>query len=76
MILQETGLWDGRVKVLQVTNAKSQSIELRILASAASPENAWNLKCYIREKIIFFLQKEYPQCLPRLRVEFEKRRIV
>jgi Small-conductance mechanosensitive channel len=54
LVLEETGLWDRRVKVLQVTNAKSHTIEVRILASATSPENAWNLRCYIREKLISF----------------------
>ncbi|MDR1057181.1 MAG: mechanosensitive ion channel family protein [Coxiellaceae bacterium] len=71
-ILNETNLWDGKIKDLQVTNTKPQAVELRILASASNPTNAWDLKCFIREKLICFLQKEYPHCLPKLRVEIEK----
>jgi small-conductance mechanosensitive channel len=71
-ILEETDLWDRKVKTLQVTNAKAHSIEIRILASAIDHDKAWDLRCYIREKLISFLQKEYPRCLPRLRVSFER----
>jgi small-conductance mechanosensitive channel len=70
-ILANTPLWDGKVKTLQVTEAKSHSIELRILVSAANPDNAWDLRCHVREKMISFLQQEFPQCLPRLRVSLE-----
>jgi len=72
IILQETDLWDGRIKSLQVSNAKSQTIELRILVSACNPAAAWNLRCYVREKIITFLQNNYPQCLPKMRLELKQ----
>jgi len=32
--------------------------------------SAWDLRCYVREKLIDFLQREYPNCLPRLPAEF------
>ena len=31
--------------------------------------DAWNLRCHVREGLIEFLQREYPQALPRLRAE-------
>jgi small-conductance mechanosensitive channel len=71
-ILEKSPHWDKKVKVLQVTNTTERTVELRALMSAADSPTAWNLRCEVREKLIEFLQKEYPQSLPRMRVELEK----
>ena len=71
-ILAETDLWDKRVSALQVTNSTDQSVEVRILASAANSGNTFNLRCLIRERMIQFLQKNYPDSLPRTRMELNK----
>ncbi len=68
-ILQESDLWDKKVCVLQVTNTTERTLELRALMSAADASAAWSLRCEVREKLIEFVQKKYPQALPRLRVE-------
>lgn len=70
-IVEEEPLWDGRVCVLQVTDANERTIELRALVSAADAGRAWDLRVSVREKLIAFLQRELPDCLPRLRVENE-----
>jgi small-conductance mechanosensitive channel len=70
-ILAASPLWDGKVKVLQVTDAKPQTLELRALASAADASAAWDLRCEIREKLIAFLQTHYPASLPRVRAELQ-----
>lgn len=57
LILHETGLWDQKTKELQVIDIRAKTIELRILASASNSADVWNLQCYIREKLIEFLQK-------------------
>lgn len=62
-------LWDGRVCVLQVTEAKGDSLELRALASARTSPEAWDLRCEIREKMIVWLQSNYPEALPVRRAE-------
>ena len=59
--------WGERVCVLQVTKALERTIELRALVSAADSPSAWDLRCHVREKLIEFLQRHYPQCLPRVR---------
>ncbi len=64
--------WDGRVCVLQVTEAKDQTIELRALVSAPDSPKAWDLRCKVREKLIGYLQSEFPDCLPRVRAEIER----
>jgi small-conductance mechanosensitive channel len=68
-ILQSSGMWDGKVWGLQVTNATDRTLELRALMSAASGSAAWDLRCYVREKLIAFLQQNYPESLPRTRGE-------
>ena len=69
-ILQASPLWDGKVWNLQVTNAKEQTLELRALMGARNSGEAWDLRCHVREQLIGFMQREYPQALPRLRAEF------
>ena len=64
--------FDGRVCVLQVTNATATTIELRVLVSAADSPSCWDLRCKVREKLIAYLQAEHPTCLPRVRAEIER----
>lgn len=66
----ENPLWDGQVAVLQVTEARERTLELRALVSAASSPKAWDLRCQIRERMIGFIQSEYPEALPKYRAEF------
>ena len=63
------GVAGHKVKVLQVTDAKEQTLELRVLASAADSSSAWDLRCEIREKLVDFLQRNHPGALPRMRAE-------
>jgi len=67
-LLNSTELWDKKVNVLQVTDSKESSIEIRILVSAKNSPTAWDLRVYIREKMIEFIQRNYPESLPRTRV--------
>lgn len=66
-ILESTELWDGRVCVLQVTDATDQTVELRALMSAVDASTAWDLRCYVREAFVKFLQENYPDALPKTR---------
>jgi len=66
-IVEGSKLWDRKVKVLQVTDATAQVIEIRILASSADSSISWDLRCLIREGMIDFIQKNYPGSLPRSR---------
>lgn len=68
-ILSNTNMWDGKTKSLAVTDAKSQTMQLRILVSAKDSSTLWDLRCYVREQLIEFLQKNYPQCLPKIRLD-------
>lgn len=68
-VLEGTALWDGKVWNVQVTNASERTMELRALMSARSSGDAWELRCLVREKLIDFLQREFPQSLPVLRAQ-------
>jgi small-conductance mechanosensitive channel len=72
-ILDASPNWDRQVNVLQVTDAKERTLELRALASAANASLAWDLRCEVREKLVTFLQREYPESLPRVRASVEAR---
>jgi small-conductance mechanosensitive channel len=71
-ILSDNNLWDKRVGALQVTNASEKTIEIRMLASSTNSGDTFNLRCQIREHMIGFIQKNYPQSLPRTRMEINK----
>ena len=68
-ILKDDPLWDGKVNNLQVTNATDKAIEIRALMSASDSPKAWDLRVGVREKLIEFLQNNYPESLPRVRIE-------
>lgn len=73
-LLEGTDLWDKKVNVLQVTDSKEFSVEIRILVSAKNSPTAWDLRVLIREKMIEFIQNNYPESLPRTRVELKDKK--
>ncbi|WP_093378634.1 mechanosensitive ion channel family protein [Flavimobilis marinus] len=67
-LLEETSLWDQRVGILQVTEATGGFVRVRALASAADAGTLFDLRCYLREGLLGWLQREAPQGMPRTRV--------
>ena len=61
--------WDRRLCLLQVTDASERSMQLRALVSSADAGSNWDLRCTVRESLIEFVRREYPDFLPRLRTE-------
>lgn len=68
-ILDKSQYWDGKRKSILVTDAKEHTLEVRAMASAADGDQAWFLRCEIREKLVEFVRKNYPESLPRVRAE-------
>jgi small-conductance mechanosensitive channel len=66
-LLELTELWDRRVGGMQVTGASENTVEIRFVVSAANSGNAFDLRCYVREKLVTFIQKNYPESLPKSR---------
>jgi small-conductance mechanosensitive channel len=65
--------WDGRLVLLQVTDTSEKSIQLRALVSSSDSSRNWDLRCHVREGLIAFIAREYPEYLPHLRAEMVDR---
>lgn len=59
--------WDRRVCLIQVTDAGEHAMQLRALVSSADSVRNWDLRCLVRERLLDFIRREYPECLPRQR---------
>lgn len=68
-LLKTNKLWDKRVGVLQVTDSKEHTIELRALMSARNSSDAFDLRCYIRENLLKYITAHMPQNLPQSRYQ-------
>jgi hypothetical protein len=71
-LLKENDLWDKDVAKVEVTNLSDKSQEIRILVSAENSSKSWELKCYLRENLIRFIQEHFPEGLPKQRVTYEE----
>jgi small-conductance mechanosensitive channel len=70
-IVAASKYWDKKFWNLQVTEAGERTMRLRALASAADSDSAWEVRCEIRERLIGYLQEQYPWALPRIRATLE-----
>ncbi len=68
-VLNNTDLWDKQVAGLELTDSKENTLQLRALMSASDSGVAWDLRCLVREKLVTFIQKNYPDALPKTRTE-------
>jgi small-conductance mechanosensitive channel len=66
-ILEASDLWDKRAGGMQVTETTENTVEVRLLVSAVNSGKAFDLRCYIRENMITYIQRNYPECLPKTR---------
>ena len=66
-VLETAPEWDQRVSVLQLTDVTERTIQIRVLVSARSSGLAFDLRCRVREALVTFIQREYPDCLPQVR---------
>ncbi|WP_353050464.1 mechanosensitive ion channel domain-containing protein [Cellulosimicrobium sp. Marseille-Q4280] len=68
-LLALTELWDERVGILQVTDAVGGLVRVRALVSAHDAPTLFDLRCFVREGLVDWLQRAAPQGLPRTRWE-------
>ncbi|KAA2214120.1 mechanosensitive ion channel [Pseudoroseomonas oryzae] len=71
-VARETPLWDRRVVNMQVTDFTPDTMQVRMLVSASSAGRAFDLRCWVREQMIGWLQAEHPGALPRQRAEIRR----
>jgi len=72
-ILRSSESWDKKLGLIQVTNVSEKTLEIRALMSAADSGALWDLRCEVREKLVAHIQEKYPESLPRLRAELDRR---
>jgi small-conductance mechanosensitive channel len=68
-VCEGTRLWDGRVCVLQVTDAVGGLVRLRALVSAADAPALWDLRCLVRERLVGYVWQQQRDALPRWRAD-------
>src|SRR5438309_7785691 len=66
-LVENNPKWDRRVCGLQVTDTTQNTIEVRALVSSTDPGKGFDLRCEVREGLIEFLRRDYPESLPRVR---------
>lgn len=67
-VLLDSALWDGKAWAFQVVDAGPLTLQLRALMSVANSNHSWDIRCLVREKLIDYLQRHHPGCLPKTRV--------
>lgn len=70
-LVRASDLWDGRSANLQVTDSTGGYVKVRAVVSAATSGDLWDLRCYVREEMINWLQQHAVYALPRTRLEPE-----
>ncbi|GAB3221831.1 hypothetical protein GCM10027535_21080 [Mycolicibacterium hippocampi] len=75
-LLHANPLWDGRVGVLQATDAVEGYVRVRMLVSAPNAGALFDLRCDVREGMVAWLQDANPGALPRRRLEHQSGRDV
>lgn len=66
-LLEASTDWDREISSVQVVEAGEKAIKIRFLMSARNSTKLWDLRCYVREQMIVFIQQKFPEYLPRFR---------
>jgi small-conductance mechanosensitive channel len=66
-VVSDSSLWDKRAFGVQVTDWKTDSVEVRILVSADTSGKLFDLRCEVREKLLTYLQRQEPNAFPHVR---------
>ena len=61
--------WDRRVCGIQVTDMSERAMQLRILVSSSSASQNWDLRCFVRERLIDYIARDHAQYFPRFRID-------
>ncbi|HEX8347337.1 MAG TPA: mechanosensitive ion channel domain-containing protein [Actinoplanes sp.] len=69
LVCENSDLWDGRVCVLQVTEALGGLVRLRALVSAHDAGTLWDLRCIVRERLVAWVWEHRREALPRWRAD-------
>ena len=67
-VIQESPHWDKKLAIMQVTDSTEKTMTVRALMSAQNASSAFDLRCFIRERLIAFIQVNYPDAFPKTRI--------
>lgn len=67
-LLQQSKYWDGRVNVVHVTDATENTVQIRALMSGRNAGDIFELRCYVRENLIKFINENLGGSLPKNRM--------
>lgn len=62
--MESSNLWDKQINVIQITDTTEKTIEVRALMSARDSSMAWDLRGFIREKLLEYIRTNFPESLP------------
>jgi small-conductance mechanosensitive channel len=68
-MLSTTQLWDGRVSVIQMTDAIGGNVTIRALVSARDAPTLWDLRCLARESLVRWIYEQ--KAAPRTRANVD-----
>jgi len=68
-LLKGSKKWDKRVNAVQVTDTRTDTIEIRALMSARNSSDAFDLRCYVRENLLKYISENMPEHLPQRRYQ-------
>jgi len=67
--------WDGRVCVAQITDTDRSVVQVRLLVSARSSGDLFDLRCAVRERMLAFLAAHHPEALPLMRMDVARNEV-
>jgi len=68
-LLKDNDNWDERVWNVQVSNATDNYKEVRILISSSDSTKNWDLKVDLREKLVDYINENFPESFAKIRIE-------
>lgn len=66
-ILAATDLWDGDTGILQIRDATQSKLLVSVLLSAENSSKLTDLKYFVREQMVRWIQEQVPQAIPHSR---------
>lgn len=67
-IVKASAWWDGRMCTLHVTDLTERVMEMRCAVSAADSSRTFELCCEVREKMVVWVEQNYPAAFPTMRI--------
>lgn len=72
-IVKGSAWWDGRMCTLHVTDLTERVMEMRCAVSAADSSRTFELCCEVREKMVVWVEQNYPAAFPTMRFSAVRR---